>query len=371
MRRLFLCDCAAGDVIEDVFIITNKQIAATTSGKHYIKAFCSDRTAQLNARIWNATRDMFSAMPDGGFLRIRGRVENYQNNLQLIIEAMWPAKEGSFDIADLMPHTDRDVDQMCARVFELCASIHNRHLAALVQAYLDDEKLMNDFSRAPAAMTFHHAFVGGLLEHTLNAMEVADAVCKFYPKLNRDLVVSGIFLHDLAKTWELSYENCFGYTDGGQLVGHIVKGAIWVEQKAREAEKILGEPIPQELVNVVQHIILSHHGVPEFGAARIPSTPEAIVVHVIENLDAKLMPALAITRGESSPESKWTDWQKSFGGRLYRPDVAPSEAPVDDPELAPPSPPPLQPPAAAASPQGAGKMKITNPLFENTQARKS
>jgi 3'-5' exoribonuclease len=379
MRRLFLRDCAAGDVIEDVFIITNKQLAATSSGKHYIKAFCSDRTAQLNVRIWNATRDMFSAMPDGGFLRIRGRVENYQNNLQLIIEQMWPAKEGTFDVADLMPHTERDIDQMCGRVFEICSSIQNRHLAALIQAYLDDEQLMNSFCRAPAAMNFHHAFVGGLLEHTLNAMEVADAVCKFYPKLNRDLVVAGVFLHDLAKTWELSYENAFSYTDGGQLVGHIVKGAIWVEKKAMDAEKILGEPIPPALINVVQHIILSHHGEPEFGAARIPSTPEAIAVHVIENLDAKLMPALGMTRGEgAASESNWTDWQKSFNGRLYRPDVAPADIAAEeaDPGNMPPAPvEPVSssPPVSGNLPpsgQAATKMKITNPLFESTPSRK-
>jgi 3'-5' exoribonuclease len=376
MRRLFLRDCAAGDVIEDVFIISNKQIAATTSGKHYIKAYCSDRTAQLNVRIWNATRDMFSAMPDGGFLRVRGRVENYQNNLQLIIEQMWPAKEGTFDISDLMPHTERDVEQMYGRVIEICSSIQNRYLAALVQAYLDDEKLMNNFCRAPAAMNFHHAFVGGLLEHTLNAMEVADAVCKFYPKLNRDLVVAGIFLHDLAKTWELSYENAFSYTDGGQLVGHIVKGAIWVEKKAQDAEKILGEPIPPALIDVVQHIILSHHGEPEFGAARIPSTPEAIAVHVIENLDAKLMPALGLTRGNgATSESNWTDWQKAFNGRLFRPDLAPNESGAEDSEpgnleqSAPPeSPSTAGNPAPAA--QAGAKMKITNPLFESSPTRK-
>ncbi len=334
-------------------------------------------------------------MPDGGMLRIRGRVENYQNNLQLIIEQMWPAKEGSFDIADLMPHTERDIDQMCQRLFEICGSIQNRHLAALVRAYLDDEQLMNNFCRAPAAMNFHHAFVGGLLEHTLNAMEVADAVCKFYPKLNRDLVVAGIFLHDLAKTWELSYENAFAYTDGGQLVGHIVKGAIWVEKKAQDAEKILGEPIPQPLIDVVQHIILSHHGEPEFGAARLPSTPEAIAVHVIENLDAKLMMALALTRGEGERvESNWTEYQKAFNGRLYRPDVAPSDAAEDRrAESAPPAarPQAAQPQVAqpqvaqpqvaqpqanrdvktpAAPPAPAGKLKINNPLFESAPARK-
>jgi 3'-5' exoribonuclease len=224
-------------------------------------------------------------------------------------------------------------------------------------------------------MNFHHAFVGGLLEHTLNAMEVADAVCKFYPKLNRDLVVAGIFLHDLAKTWELSYENAFSYTDGGQLVGHIVKGAIWVEKKAQDAEKILGEPIPRPLIDVIQHIILSHHGEPEFGAARVPSTPEAIVVHVIENLDAKLMPALAITRGDIMSESNWTDWQKVFNGRLYRPDVAPADIESEDIPSASTSEesPPVHAPVPGNSPpasQSAPKMKITNPLFESSPARK-
>jgi hypothetical protein len=258
-------------------------------------------------------------------------------------------------------------------------------------------------------MNFHHAFVGGLLEHTLNAMEVADAVCKFYPKLNRDLVVAGVFLHDLAKTWELNYQNAFSYTDGGQLVGHIVKGAIWVEAKATAAEKTLGEPIPRPLIDVIQHIILSHHGEPEFGAARIPSTPEAIAVHVIENLDAKLMMALQITRGETAAESNWTEYQKAFNGRLYRPDTAPcddpdsaqSDQPTAQREPAKPSdhagksapqsghvPPHAQPqndpathqsPISTARPSDnpqqksaapAGKLAINNPLFESSPARK-
>jgi 3'-5' exoribonuclease len=404
MRRLFLRDCAPGDVVEDVFVVTNKQLAATSTGKHFIKAFCSDRTAQITARMWNATRDIFSAMPDGGFLRIRGRIENYQNNLQLIIEQMWPAKDGTFDPSDLMPHTRRDVDQMCQRLFEMCQSVQNRHLGALLQAYLDDEELMNNFCRAPAAMNFHHAFVGGLLEHTLNAMEVADAVCKFYPQLNRDLVVAGIFLHDIAKTWELSYEVSFGYTDGGQLVGHIVKSAMWVEDKARRAEEMIGEPIPRPLIEVIQHIILSHHGQPEFGAARIPSTPEAIAVHVIENLDAKLMMALALTRGDSDRapapgESNWTEYLKQFDGRLYRPDVAPADAdgvtthassghassgngasgpqpdaagsPANSPASKPAEDRPgLRDSRGDTKAEQAAKLAITNPLFESVPSRK-
>jgi 3'-5' exoribonuclease len=260
---------------------------------------------------------------------------------------------------------------MYARVLEICGSIQNRHLAALVQAFLDDEKLMANFRRAPAAMNFHHAFLGGLLEHTLNAMEVADAVCKFYPQLNRDLVVAGIFLHDLAKTWELSYETHFGYTDGGQLVGHIVKGAMWVEEKSAQAGEILGEPIPRPIVEVMQHIILSHHGEPEFGAARVPSTPEAIAVHVIENMDAKLMMALTATRGEAAAaaEGNWTEYMKAFNGRLFRPDVAPADVEVESmtevQQLNSAVPAPNNAPPNSAAP-AAQKLKITNPLFENS-----
>ncbi len=361
MRRTFLCQYAAGDLVEDVFIITNKQLSASSTGKFFIKAFVSDRTMQVAARMWNATRDIFNAMPDGGFLKIRGRVENYQNNLQLIIEQMWPAKEGTYDLADLIPHTDKEIPAMCRRLTEMLGSIQNRHLAAVVQAYLDDESLMTKFCKAPAAMSFHHAYIGGLLEHTLNAIEVADAVAKFYPKLNRDLVIAGIFLHDIAKTWELSYDCAFGYTDGGQLVGHIAKSAMWVDEKARSAEAVLGEKIPQPLVEVLQHIILSHHGVPEFGAIKPPSTPEAIAVHFIENLDAKLMMSLGATRGETTAgEGHWTEYMKAFGGRLYRPDVAPPDAGEGDPIDLPPEP---QAPATL-------NMEISNPLFESAGKKK-
>lgn len=363
MRRLYLRDCAPGDVVEDVFVITGKQLSATATGKYFIKAFISDRTAQVTARMWNATRDLFNAMPESGLLKIRGHVENYQNNLQFIIEQTWPAKEGTFDIADLMPHTSRDIDAMCQRLFEICGSIQNRHLAALVQAYLDDEDLMNNFCKAPAAMSFHHAFIGGLLEHTLNAMEVADAVVKFYPGLNRDIVISGILLHDIAKTWELCYDCAFNYSDGGQLVGHIVKSAIWVEHKAKTAEEMLGEKIPQNLIDVIQHIIISHHGVPEFGAIKPPSTPEAIAVHFIENLDAKLMMSLSATRGEKAgAEGNWTEYMKAFSGRLYRPDVAPADAPETEP---------LNGQAATRLNSSSQPRPIlSNPLFETAPPKK-
>ena len=348
-------------MVEDVFVITNKQLSQGANGKHYIKAFISDRSTQITARLWNATRDIFSAMPDSGFIKVRGRVENYQNNLQIIIEQIWPAKDGTYELGDLLPHTTRAIEPMVKRLGEILDSIQNRHVAAIVQAYLDDEKLMANFYRAPAAQTFHHAFLGGLLEHTLNAVEVADAAVKFYPGLNRDLIIAGLFLHDIAKTWELKYETSFGYSDAGQLIGHVAKGAMWVEQKARIAEHVIGEKIPQPVIDVLQHIILSHHERPEFGAARIPATPEALFVAMIDNLDAKMMIVLQACRGDGKSEGNWTEYMKAMNGRYYRPDVAPGDAvesePIDAPAPADEGPPTL-------------KLVLNNPLFESIPGKK-
>ncbi|HEX2972832.1 MAG TPA: HD domain-containing protein [Tepidisphaeraceae bacterium] len=358
MGRLYLRNCAPGDIVEEVLVLTDKQLSATATGKHFIKAFLSDRTAQITAHMWNASRELFNMLPDGGFVRVRGRVENYQNNLQFIIEQFWPVKEGSFDLADLIPHTTRDIPKMTARLYELLDSIQNRHLAAIIHAYLDDHDLMHKVCRAPAAMSFHHAFIGGLLEHTLNSIEVADAICRFYPRLNRDLVIAGLFLHDIAKIWELTYDCSFGYSDGGQLVGHIVKSAIWIEERAKIAESMLGEKIPRSLIDSLQHIIISHHGVPEFGAIKPPSTPEAIAVHYIENLDAKMNMSLAATRADSvsNAEGNWTEYMKAFGGRLYRPDPAPAEAPITESVETPKDDKKSEVPTA--------KLELSNPLFE-------
>jgi 3'-5' exoribonuclease len=352
MRRLYLRDAQPGDLIEDVYVLTNKQLAAASNGTQYLKGLVGDRTTTITARMWKCSREIFAAVPNDGFIRLRGRVENYQNNLQVIIEQMWAAKADSFDIADLVPHTTKDIPKMFGKLTEILGGIRNKHLKAVVDAYLRDEKLMTDFRRAPAAMNFHHAFLGGLLEHTLNAVEVAGAVCGFYPALNRDLVVAGIFLHDIAKTWELTYETAFGYSDGGQLIGHIVKAALWVEEKRKSAETKLGEPIPQSLIDVLQHIILSHHGELEFGSPKVPATPEALAVHAIENMDAKLTMALTACRGESpvGVESNWTEYMKAFSGKMYRPDVA--RADMESPDA----------PAATLS--------ITNPLFDSVSSKR-
>ncbi len=183
---------------------------------------------------------------------------------------------------------------------------------------------MAGFRRAPAAISLHHAFIGGLLEHTLQLLKLADVMLPLYPALNRDIVLMGLFLHDLGKTAELKWEKGFDYTADGNLIGHVVRGAIWLQVKAAIAAKQSGHRLPSDALRVLQHIILSHHGEPEYGAAKLPSTPEAIFIAILDNLDAKTHMALTNARPDQGPavgsQGDFTDKLWALGTRLYRPD---------------------------------------------------
>jgi len=183
---------------------------------------------------------------------------------------------------------------------------------------------MDAFKQAPAAKSMHHAYLGGLLEHTLNLLKLADLICPLYPKINRDLVMMGLFLHDLGKTRELVYDRAFAYSDRGELIGHIVDGAIMLHDKAQKVMTNAGLRLPHGLLTVLQHIILSHHGQLEFGAAKVPATPEAILVSQLDNLDAKTTMALAAARPDNPPAfdvgGNFTEKQWALDTKLYRPD---------------------------------------------------
>jgi 3'-5' exoribonuclease len=170
----------------------------------------------------------------------------------------------------------------------------------------------------------HHSYIGGLLEHTLQLLKLADRICPLYPKINRDIVVMGLFLHDLGKTRELVYDRSFSYTDRGELVGHIVEGAIMLHDRAQQVMRLTGQRLPKYAVTVLQHIILSHHTLPEYGAAKIPSTPEAILVAILDNLDAKVFIAMAAARPERDNPinlgGNFTERQWSLDTKLFRPD---------------------------------------------------
>jgi len=318
----FISDIRAGDRLEDeVFLIKSKDLRSTTAGGLYIHVVLVDKSGQLVARQWQATEAGFAAMPEGGFMHFKGRAENYKGNLQFIIDAVRPAAPGSYALIDYLPTTKKDVEKMWLRVLEILRTIKHPDLMALVAEFVKDEKLMAGFKKAPAAANLHHAYIGGLLEHTLQLLEVATRVLPMYPRLSSDLVLAGLFLHDIGKSEELTYEASIGYSDHGQLLGHITLAALWVEQKSLQAAEKLGRPFDPQVKWAIQHIILSHHGQYEFGSPKLPAIPEAVAVHHLDNLDAKVTMFLAEIDNDRDPVSVWTNFNKALETKIYKPDI--------------------------------------------------
>lgn len=321
-KRIFVRDFEPNQLLEGVFAIQNCQLGQTKNGRPFIKCLLADRTGRAPARMWNATEELFSTLPTDGFVWIQGQTQPYQGEMQIIIQQIRAQKPTANELAELLPASEFDPDVMFAEVRQILSEMKDPSLKALAQLYLDDEELMAKFQRAPAAQTLHHAFISGLLEHTLSLMRLARAVCPLYPQLNPDIVLMGLFLHDLGKCEELTWESGLGYSDDGQLVGHIARGVIWLQRKAEDSAA-LGHPIPPPVLMVLHHIILSHHGKPEFGALKLPSTPEAIAVSLLDNADAKIHMALAATRlGRSTADNggHFTEKVWALETRLYRPD---------------------------------------------------
>ncbi len=316
MGHKFVNQIGPGETIDDIYIVNNPILRSTTRGDLYIAMFLSDRTGQVNGRMWQATETIYKALPQPGFIRVQGRSELYQNNLQIIINNVSVVDADKVKIDDYLARTDKDVDKMFEEVKEMVGRIENPQLKALVGEFLADAQLMERLCNAPAAMKLHHACIGGLLEHTHNMLRVAVAVLPFYPSVQADLVLAGVFLHDIGKTQELAYDMAFSYTDSGQLIGHITQSLLMMNQKA-DALRSRGVQIEQATLDALGHIMLSHHGAYEFGSPKLPATTEAFMVNCIDDLDAKISQVVEAINTEVS-DSNWTAWKNALQTRLYR-----------------------------------------------------
>jgi 3'-5' exoribonuclease len=321
-QRIFIDKMVAGQFIEDqVFLIGSKDLRTTSNGSLYIHCVLCDKSGQMLARVWQASESMFTQMPEGGFMRFKGRVENYKGSLQFIIDAMRPVDPTTVEFSEFLPHTSRDIGQMFDRVKEILRTIKNPHVLNLVKQFIVDEERMRKFCKAPAAIANHQAYLGGLLEHTLNIMELTLVTVPKYPELSMDLMLAGVFLHDMGKTEELTYETNFQYSDCGQLVGHLVQATLWIEEKVREVETETGEPFPKDIKEALQHIVLSHHGAYEFGSPKLPCMPEAVALHYLDNLDAKLNMYLDKIASDANADNNWTEYVRNLATRIYKKDV--------------------------------------------------
>ncbi len=323
MTRTYIADLKPGQLIDDqVFLIRSKDLRTTTNGSLYIHAILADRSGEVPARAWQANESMFNALPEGGLIRLKGRTESYKGNNQFIIDAIRPvAADAPVDMAEFLPATRLDVDAMWKRLTEILGGIRHPAIAGLVAEFVNDEKIGADFRRSPAALALHHAYLGGLLEHTVQLLEVALRVIPLYPKLNLDLVLAGLFLHDIGKTAELSCDTSIGYTDDGQLLGHIFIAAKWIDQKADAVARKTGQPFPQKIRWALQHIVLSHHGRYEFGSPKLPAFAEAAAIHYLDNLDAKVHMFLAEAEGDRDAATHWTNYSRALETKVFKPAI--------------------------------------------------
>jgi 3'-5' exoribonuclease len=304
--------------VDEVFLVREKDLRTTRGGDLYITCTLVDRTGDIAARMWQASQNIFDSIPVEGFLHVKGRTDEYKGNLQLIIDACRPIPQDKVDLGDYLAVTERDTEEMWSELLEILRGIKDRPLRRLIKKFVEDRELVAALKRAPAAMQMHHSFIGGWLEHTLNVARAVKALLPMYPEINADLVLAGVFLHDIGKAAELSGGTTISYTDRGQLVGHITIAAVLVQQKARQVAEELGEPFCARTLDLVQHIILSHHGAYEYGSPKLPMIPEAYFLHYLDNLDAKMYMTLHQIATHPDPNATFTDYNRQLGTRLYK-----------------------------------------------------
>jgi 3'-5' exoribonuclease len=326
MARTYVRELKDGDSVNDVFLLADKQLRANRNANLYLLASLRDKTGVISGLMWNVTEVGLQDIGVGDMVRVRGKVQVYQGGLQMIVAQIDPALPSSFLPEDFEIKPQVTAAPMLNRLREILQSLSSPPLKVLADCFLDDEKLVNDLCIAPAGVKAHHAYHGGLIEHVVTMAEIADRICQIYPSLNRDLLLLGVLLHDLGKIRELSWDPALSYTDEGQLLGHMNIAVEILNQKLLEAAaRSNGSQISREEVLRLKHMILSHHGSLEFGSARVPMTPEAITLHQIDNLDAKLHEFTRAIEEDMNGESAWTPYSPRIDRRLFKGSPRPAQ----------------------------------------------
>jgi 3'-5' exoribonuclease len=282
MKEPYIADLAKHEnqAITTFFAVAVKQVRSKKDGARYFTLTLGDRTGQVDAVMWET--EGVADFSTGDVVKVRAQVCRYKEKLQLNIERIRTAPREQYDLADLVPHTQRDIGQLWSELNSYVDSFTDPHLQALLRAFLDDPELAAAFQEAPAAKSMHHAWIGGLLEHIVSLLGICELAAKHY-SVHRDLLLTGAILHDIGKLTELRWGTSFDYTIEGQLLGHITIGLGMIEKK------IAALPgFPPQLRILVEHLVLSHHGKYEFGSPKLPMIPEAVLLHYLDDMDAKM-----------------------------------------------------------------------------------
>ncbi len=311
-----------GEPLEQIFLAVDKQLRSNRSGNLYLQLRLGDRTGTLTGMLWNANEKVSNTFEKGDFVRIKGSTQVYNGGLQMIVTAVHRvAPENISDKSEFFVLDSRQIEQLFAQLTQQIRALKNHHMRNLADCFLLDEELTGRLQQAPAGIRNHHAYSGGLLQHVVGLICLCENVAPLYPAVDGDLLRLGAFLHDIGKVDELLYDRELGYSDEGQLVGHLVQGVAILDQKIRESEKLSGEAFPEELAWRLRHMIVSHHGIPEFGAVKVPMTLEAVALHYLDSLDAKMNSYTQWVQEDANNESNWTAYSPQESRKFYKPSV--------------------------------------------------
>jgi 3'-5' exoribonuclease len=302
MKEIYISDLSSyeeGKLFDGFFLVLSRQQRTTQTNKPYLNLIFCDKTGQLEGRIWDPGDPRIAKdIERGDIVKARGCVSRYNDRLQMKVEQLRRAQPGEVDKTDLMPSTTYDVEALWSKLLGFVDSFTEPHLKLLLTTLLNDPQIAGAYREAPAAKQLHHAWLGGLLEHVVSLLTLADRVAPHYPLVHRDLLLTGVILHDIGKVRELSWDIGFDYTLDGVLLGHISMGASLAERTMNSLPNF-----PPKLKTLVLHLILSHHGKLEYGSPKLPMTPEALALSFIDDLDAK-MQAMASEFEKSEREGK-------------------------------------------------------------------
>jgi 3'-5' exoribonuclease len=316
-KEFYVRDAAQHEnkVVTASFVVASKQIKPKKTGELYLWLTLADKSGHLEARMWDNVAEALYTFEQNDFVKVKGLINKYNGRFQLTIHKLRKLEESEIDFAEYLPKTTKDVEQLWHTLGEFVASFRNPYLKGLVEAFMADPEIAAAYKAAPAAKTLHHAFIGGLLDHVVSLFTSCDLVCRNYPQIDRDLLLTGAFLHDIGKIHELSYQRSFAYTARGQLLGHMIIELEMLQAKIVELERRMEKPFPGELKTLIEHLIISHHGQYDFGSPKLPMFPEALMLHYLDDLDSKMEAMRAHFEREAEGENEWT----GYNGSLARP----------------------------------------------------
>ncbi|HEY6010783.1 MAG TPA: HD domain-containing protein [Nitrospirota bacterium] len=302
-----------GDWVEEIYLVTGKQISTAKNGVTYLSIKLSDRTGEIDGRLWDNADEVAGKFEREDFVRIKGMASNYQGTMQIKMKTLERVDDSRVDIANFLESSPRNIDEMVKELRTIAASLSNTHLRQLMNAFLNDAAFMTVFKRTPAAKTLHHNYIGGLLEHVVELVVLCRDVVKHFPSIDPDLLTVGAFLHDIGKVKELTVRKSIEYTTEGRLLGHISLGYEMIAGKIGDIQGF-----PAELTMLLKHIMLSHHGEYEFGSPKRPKIREAIIINYLDDLAAKINNFDATLRKENVAAGGWTAYSKMHDRYLYR-----------------------------------------------------